>query len=257
MNKLRILRRLSQYVSLALLLVSAAVLWGWWHKGELPVKEDIVSELAEEPRQFEVTEDEFTFSYRGSDYVIQPVADYSIAGLVVSHNNIHDFDDIYHTGDSVDIRDLCLIWGANVESDVYHKVEFWNEPFSCHVQSKSREDWREFEMAQLSNNHLLARRESVREKINGVRVGDQIRLSGQLINYYPAEHPDWVRASSTIRTDSGNGACEVFMVDDVEVLKEFERTNYSLYETGVKVLLLLMLLKGVLFLAVTYMESYG
>lgn len=63
----------------------------------------------------------------------------------------------------------------------------------------------------------MVKSDSVREKIYSLHPGDQIRITGRLINYgYPGQKP--FRYSSRIRTDDGNGACEVILVDSVSVL---------------------------------------
>ena len=94
---------------------------------------------------------------------------------------------------------------------------FKNEPFCCHVSPKSSNSTGEFRGENLSNNHLLVASEKIREQIYSMHSGDQIRLNGMLINYSMAGG-DFVRNSSTIRTDEGNGACEVVFVEGVQVL---------------------------------------
>ncbi len=47
---------------------------------------------------------------------MRPVADFELWGLVVSHNNPTAFYDIYHDRNSVDTRDLGVIWGENLRS---------------------------------------------------------------------------------------------------------------------------------------------
>lgn len=199
----------------------------------------ILSELEQEPQQEENSEEEFIFDYRGTDYLVEPVADYELYGLVVSHNDIHAFSDIYHTDDSVDIKDLCVIWGENVEGESFKKMEFWSEPWTCWAR-RPRERNFFFDMNQLSNNHVLSDNQSVRDTIHRMHIGDQIYLKGMLVNYKRAGTSDFFRNSSTVRDDEGNGACEVMFVDEARILKEGISSWRMVHVTAKRLLLVLL-----------------
>jgi hypothetical protein len=68
----------------------------------------------------------------------------------------------------------------------------------------------------------------VRERISGLRVGDQVRVRGMLVNYRPVGEPYW-RKSSTVRTDNAAGACEVVVVEQLDVLQAGNAGWYSMY----------------------------
>ena len=75
-----------------------------------------------------------------------------------------------------------------------------------------------FDHNKISNNHLLSDNASIREQIRNAKIGDQIHIKGMLVNYSPRSNPKWRRVSSTIRTDTGNGACEVLFVNEFNIL---------------------------------------
>jgi hypothetical protein len=54
-----------------------------------------------------------------------------------------------------------------------------------------------------------------------VRIGDQIRVKGYLVDYttYKDGQPAGTRVSSEVRTDTGNGACEVLFVESFDVIR--------------------------------------
>ena len=55
-------------------------------------------------------------------------------------------------------------------------------------------------------------------RILKVRPGDQIYFKGYLVNYsQPANQ--FFRGTSTVRDDTGNGACETVFVTDFKILK--------------------------------------
>ena len=70
----------------------------------------------------------------------------------------------------------------------------------------------------MSNNHLVTDQDTLRADLADIRIGDQIRVKGALVNYQLDDWRDYWRRSSQVRNDSGNGACEVLFFDEIEVL---------------------------------------
>ena len=114
-----------------------------WHASnqaiQLPPLSDILDETYNEPRQELIAADSFDLNYHNVNYTVLPVADYELWGLVVTHNDILALDDIYHDESSIDIKDICVIWGNNLQSEEYLNWEFWSEPWTCFYQTKTRE----------------------------------------------------------------------------------------------------------------------
>jgi hypothetical protein len=203
-----------------LLLSSVAIyLVAWLLSDELPDSQALLPEIAIAPQQREIAAEPFAFEFGGRDYRIDPVADYEITGLVVAANNPTGIADAYHDSNSVDIRDLCIIWGDNLADNHFKKFDYWAETWACFYQPKDRRAKWDFDHEALSNTHLLAASEHVRRTIKRVGIGDQVRLRGKLINYYSGETGALLRRSSLTRDDTGDGACEVMFVDEIEVLQ--------------------------------------
>ena len=221
---------------------------GWYHKDDLPVLQNIHSDMLQEPLQQATREQPFRFDYRGTEYEVTPVADYELWGVVVTHNDIHGFMDITHDNDSVDIKDICVVWGNNVMSNDYRQVEYHSGDFVCYFRYGPGI---QFVHNQLSNSHLLSDDASVRDRISKVNIGDQIHLSGMLVNYRPLGKNIGWRNSSTTRNDTGNGACEVVFVRDFETLRYSDRFWRSLYSWMLIAALGIVLLK----LIILYRES--
>jgi hypothetical protein len=246
---LRATQRLCKYLILASLVGYGL---SWHYQGELPTSATISEVLLVDPQQTAPDLEQFEFEYRGTTYQVEPVAKYKIAGVIVSHNDISAWWDIYHTADSVDIKDLCLVWGENLEQERYKSVHFHNESVSCHLQYD--EYSREFRKDQVSNNHLIADTESVRQKIGDARVGDQVALEGQLVNYCYKDLPESKRKSSLTRTDTAGGACEVMYVENFTFIKQAPRTWYRIGEVSRRVLQYSLIVYLLLFLSVPYLE---
>ncbi len=208
-------------------------------KQRLPTVTNIYPQMLAEPVQTSTSREPFIFDYRGQRYDVEPAAEYLLSGLVVSHNNIDSLADIYHDDDSVDLKDLCIIWGKNLESEDFHKVDFWSNAWTCNwsyygdVQFSNRE---------VSNNHLLAADKHVQDTIRDIRIGDQVILQGMLVDYSP-EGTDWKRISSRTRDDTENGACEVMFVEAAEIVRAGQPVWNLVYDFGKWMIGLLLFLK--------------
>ena len=97
------------------------------------------------------------------------------------------------------------------------RIKFWNGIFTCNVQTRDSQAWAAFDMYKLSNNHLLSDRESIRDSVRDIRIGDQIRVRGYLASY--TNPAGGTRGTSTTRLDTGDGACETIYVEDFEIVR--------------------------------------
>jgi hypothetical protein len=232
-------------VTLALLLLLVV---SCRQKGAIPDRAELRPELFEEPLQTETERQPFEFDYMGNTIRVQPVAEYRLQGLVVSHNNIKSIADIYHDSSSVDTRDLCVVWGNNLESGDLEKVEFWSGPWTCYYRFGHGV---RFDSTAMSNNHMITSDPRLRQRLEDVKIGDQIMMAGALVNYQGHDWGDFWRRTSTTRTDGGNGACEVFYFDDLEILAAGTPGWYAAYRLSI----LLLVLVPVVFVYLVWLES--
>ncbi len=119
--------------------------------------------------------------------------------------------------DHLNMLDVCVVWGSNTEGAQLQKLNFWNGIFTCNVKTRDQVAWDSFDMNQLSNNHLISDDEIVRDRVQKIRVGDQIRVRGYLAGY--ASPNGSTRGTSTTRTDTGDGACETIYVERFEIVR--------------------------------------
>lgn len=231
-------RLLSISILLSILLYVVAI----WQKDSLPDSSAIIKSSFRDPVQSKTKKPPFSFNYRGETYDIEPVANYELWGLVVTKNNINSWADIMHTDASVDIKDICVIWGENVAGSDFHNVSYSSSDFTCYFKYPHMTV---FDHNKISNNHLLSDNKIVRDKIRNAKIGDQIHVKGLLVNYSPRSNPNWRRISSLVRTDSGNGACEVFFVKEFEVLSSKNGGWYTLATLSKWLFFLLFIIKAV------------
>jgi len=207
--------RLAMLLSLLLWLLSLLFI------GRLPGPEDIYAQLYREPLQskenvplpFQVKKNKLT-------YIVTPLFNYELYGLVVSQHRSDSLLDISHRrwNDHLNIKDLCVVWGKNIASGVYRRLKFWNRDFTCMCSFPDEETGALFSERHLSNNHILSADDVMRRRILKVRPGDQVHFKGYLASYsQPANQ--FFRGSSTVRDDTGNGACETVYVSEFKVLQ--------------------------------------
>jgi hypothetical protein len=85
------------------------------------------------------------------------------------------------------------------------------------VETRDQAAWDSFDMNQLSNNHLISSDEDVRDRVQDIRIGDQIRIRGHLAGY--SSPGVGKRGTSTTRTDTGDGACETIFVERFDIVR--------------------------------------
>jgi hypothetical protein len=231
------LLRLTLLISIGLFSISYLL------KENLPGSDGILEESLQPPVQTPVVMHPFQIEAGEMIYTITPLHAYELYGLVVSYHNCGTWWDIYHHGqwkDFINVKDLCVIWGSNVETEIYKEMRFTSDSWTCTYYWPNQEVGSRFNHTCLSNNHLLAHDESVTRALLETSRGDQIYLRGYLAEYSHT-NGEFHRGTSTTRTDKGNGACETIYVEDYEILKKgnmFWRTTFTVS----KYLLLLTLL---------------
>jgi hypothetical protein len=161
----------------------------------------------------------FTTTIKGYTYTLTPRAAYEIAGLVVSQHRGDALFNLYHQADPGNIRDVCVVWGEAVTNGSYRKVKFSSEEFTCSY-SWSGALTPAFRPEKASNNHLVPADRAIARRIGAIRVGDQIRMTGLLVDYTVTKDGQDVfsRRTSLTRGDTGNGACEILYVTDLSVV---------------------------------------
>jgi hypothetical protein len=212
----------------ALMLISLLVMaLSFWRKDALPPGAQLRPELADEPKQVAVRDKAFRVNVEGVEYDIQPRFSYDLYGVVVELHHSDSWWEYAHAewNDHVNIVDLCVVWGGSATSGVYRELSYEHTQWECWYRTSSREVFEQFSGNELSNNHLITEDARLAKKMKEVRIGDQVRFTGYLADYttYMNGQATGTRTTSTVRTDSGEGACEVVYVTDLQVLRASNR----------------------------------
>jgi hypothetical protein len=205
------------------LLVANVLLLGvaLWHSDALPPPAELVPALQDEPVQTAVKQAAFSTTRDGVVYTVQPLFEYDLVGLVVSKHDAKSWWDYLHRewNDNLNIVDLCVIWGNNARSGAYADIAFSSGQFTCNFSTHSDAAYAVFDQTAISNNHLLTDQATLAKTMRAIRVGDQIHFRGHLAEYSHHHGMEFKRGTSTVRTDTGNGACETVFVDSIEIIK--------------------------------------
>lgn len=213
------IHKLNKYLFPALFFIFA---FTFFSRNDLRSVSDIDDALLKEPRQEKIlSASQIQFSRNGFEYNLIPIYDYEISGLVAGKMNYSVFNiDKY---DLVFPYDLCLTWGNNVARRLHQNkaVQFSQDCRWCWVNWSGNVN---FNLSELSNNHLLINDDKVLRTVKSIGRGDQVRIRGKLVNVKArptskADTREITWNTSISRSDSGACACEVIYAVEVEILK--------------------------------------
>lgn len=197
----------------------------YFQRGNLPERKEILEELYQDPKQTEIEASSFPIQEKEFTYKIVPKYSYELYGLIVSCHDSESWFDVFHEKDPLNTKDICVVWGDNTKNGVYQKMKFTHGEFTCYARFKPNINpswYSEFSGSQISNSHLLPKDERIYKAMKEATVGEQIYLKGYLVDYSIESTEGIIRKrdTSTIRTDTGNGACEIVYVTDFQILKK-------------------------------------
>ncbi|MBU1443214.1 MAG: hypothetical protein KJ832_18215 [Gammaproteobacteria bacterium] len=212
---------------------------GWYADEGLPSRAAVVPQVLAEPLQTAVQLPAFTVRAEGIDYRIEPAADYDISGIVVSRHDSDAWWDWFHaaSNDHLNVVDICMVWGANARDGAYQKMSFSSGQFVCYWNTRDSNAAQSAYVRSFSNNHILTENPLTARQLRRLRIGDQVRLRGQLVTYRHNAGMAFSRSTSLTRDDTGDGACETVFVRDIEVLRRGSAWPRWLMACGVLVLL--------------------
>ena len=244
--------KINKFLLLVLLVVCGVT---YFQRNNYKSVDEIAPETLSEPLQRQLyTPDHIVFVRDGYKFDVTPLYDYKLSGLLVSKMGYRFFS-IYKY-DSIFPFDVCVIWGSNVKRKVYKKktIKFSQDCRWCNVS------WNEpdvdFDFTEISNNHLLINNREIEGKIKSLVQGDQIQILGRLVNVKAfkvntkdtssPEEISW--RTSTTRTDSGAGACEIIYVDKIKILKKANVIPSLVYQISFYCLIALVAINVLRFL---------
>jgi hypothetical protein len=144
-------------------------------------------------------------------YTLEPLANYEIEARVLSRES-------YRHGREAELSplDLALGWGAMSDSAVIGQLSISQGGRFYFYRWQDQPPIASDQIAEHSaNTHLIPANDQVQNALDAVRVGQVVRMRGQLVE---ASGPDgWRWRSSLTRKDTGAGACELFRVESIQI----------------------------------------
>ena len=106
--------------------------------------------------------------------------------------------------------DLALGWGAMAQPEIIERVDIHQRGRFYFWRVQDYPIPRQEIISSSANMHIIPGNPEVFDVLRRVKEGDTVRLRGYLVN---VDRDDgWRWRTSMIRTDTGNGACEIVLV---------------------------------------------
>ncbi len=138
------------------------------------------------------------------------LASYDIEAVVKSTNRMRDYPA------QVSRYDFALAWGDLNRADIDSTISYGQGMrFYTYRWSADTPVSPSYIGSHSANVHIIHSDKNILKKVRGIRKNDHLRLQGYLVQ---VNFPYGPWRSSLTRTDSGNGACEIMYVTDVQVL---------------------------------------
>lgn len=202
---------------LVFLAISGAC-YGYWFLHR-PITYESGVLIRSEPMQNNLTGDDSAFDF--GDFHLKPLARFTLDARLL-HSRVYRFD----PGASLVPIDLAVGWGPMSDQQVLDRL---------HISQSMRFFWYEYKnpppipkdqiISHATNIHIIPATAKLAASCKSLRCGALIHLSGELVEAVGPHIGTW--RSSLSRTDSGNGACELLYLEEMEVLSADAVLNKS------------------------------
>jgi hypothetical protein len=171
-----------------------------------------------EPTQVNLAEGEVA-SWRYKGFTFTPLATYLITARVLHRDQYPPSSDGFAV---VCPLDLALGWGRMSNPSIYGALDIGQVSRHYSWQTSMFDPSAQLPIPQRevecssANTHVIPANGDVDKELENFHPGDVIRLSGYLVQF---ESPDgWIGRSSMVRTDTGDGSCEIMWVNRAEMI---------------------------------------
>jgi len=182
------------------------IVFAWRDWSNRPLVQADGLRLLQLPEQFNLQNAEIR---QLEDFSLQPMARFELQARVLSAER-------YRFGVSAELAplDLALGWGLMSDQAIVDQIQIsqgsrwyilrWELPPPADERSI---------MQSSGNMHIIPADDEVRDQALSLREGEFVELTGYLVN---AQGPNGFRWSSSLsREDTGDGSCELFLVESI------------------------------------------
>jgi hypothetical protein len=112
--------------------------------------------------------------------------------------------------------DLALGWGPMAKREVLNAISISQSGRFYYWRTDNFPIPRRDIETNSANMHFIPATPEVGKKLRQIRDNDEIKFKGYLVRVDAADGWRWI--SSTTRNDTGDGACELVLIDDISLL---------------------------------------
>lgn len=191
---------------LAIVMLVGYGAWHYWHTR--PVSHAPGITAAADPQQFDI-ENGTPFTFKS--YRLTPLARFRVEARVLGAEH-------YRMGRESDLSpvDLALGWGPMSDSGVLSRLRIsQGNRFYYYSWENDPPIPPQDIITHSANMHMIPADAMIEKRLEAVRPGNLVELRGQLVAIEASD--GWRWRSSLSRSDTGNGACEVVWVSEVQV----------------------------------------
>jgi hypothetical protein len=198
---------LPRWLIILMVVLAVLSLWQWSNR---PVEQAYGLRLAQIPKQQDLANAQ---SRQLGDFSLQPRARFDIEARVLSAER-------YRMGISADLAplDLALGWGVMSDQAIVDQISVSQGARWYILRWGPQPPAPEREIMRSSGNmHIIPATDGIRSQALSLRAGEFVKLTGFLVD---AQGPGGFRwGTSLSRDDTGDGACELFLVESLETLQ--------------------------------------
>ena len=175
--------------------------------------------IASDPTQENLPTNEPTFDF--GDFHLKPLARFDLDARLL-HSRVYRFD----PGAPLVPIDLAVGWGPMSDQQVLDRM---------HITQSMRFFWYEYQLpppipkeqiiSHATNIHIIPSTPELAATCKSLRYGSLVHLKGELVEATGPHIGTW--RSSLSRTDTGNGACELLYLEEMEILSADSVKNKS------------------------------
>jgi len=203
----------------ALLVITLALLaWFYVHR---PITYPAGVLIDSEPAQETISGREQTIEH--GDYHLKPIAHFSVDARIL-HRKIYGYD---RSAKLVPV-DLAIGWGPMSDQAVLDRMK---------ISQSMRFYWYEYRtppipkdqiISHSTNLHVIPATPAIASFCKSLRQGELVHFEGELVEATAPDIGTW--RSSLSRTDTGNGACELMLVQDCSKLNRAPTKSSTLVQ---------------------------
>lgn len=181
--------------------------WNWYSGRPFHQPDGVLA--AAEPRQTDVPAGT---KVQVGRWTLTVRADYQITARILGRERYH-FDAL----SELVPEDLALGWGPMSDNRILRDIDISQSNRFYYWRADAREPLpRNSIISHSANTHVIPRNSMIAKQLARLRPGEVVALSGELVDGV-RDDGIWIK-TSLVRDDTGAGACELLLVNEVAVL---------------------------------------